>query len=163
MGVKIEIDLDNYDPENSDFQEFIKHEIVKYLSGQLLDSQMRSSLQEVSKRCVLEAEILITASIRHMFSDGVEVPGMEGKQTMRDLVHDAVTKWSAGNANNSSYSQQKNISTLQQLIEKIVVEELTKETTKMLGEIKTDAIATARKKISDTLAMRLFDGTKLLI
>ena len=163
MGAKIEIDLGNYDPENSDFQEFIKGELVGCLSRNLLDSQMRSSLQEVSKRCILEAEILITASIRNMFQDGVEVPGMDGKQTIRDIVHDAITRWSTGNTTNNSYSQQKNISVLPQLIQKIVVEELTKETTKMLGEIKTDAINTARKKISDTLAARLFDGTKLLI
>ncbi len=163
MKVNLDIDIDGWCPEDMEFQDFIKRGVIKELANSLHDTHMRDSMNSIAKSCVEEARLLIQATIRNVFDDGLEVDGEEKTQTMQQMVRDKLQEWRGSKeAAHQAWNNNNRIDSLQSLIISILQKELNKETEKMLREVKDNAIETARENIAATLATRLFDGKDLL-
>ena len=163
MKVKLDIDLDEWNPEDEDFQSCMKEAVIKSLANSLRDTHMREVMNEIAKSCVEEARLLIQASIRNVFDDGIVVEGEEERQSMQEMVRDKLKEWRGSReAANQAWNKNNRIDTLQSLLVSIIQTDLNKETKIMLKEVETNAIKTARENIAATLATRLFDGKDLL-
>lgn len=161
MKTNIEIELDDWNPEDEGFQEFIKEEVVASLARQLRDVHMNKVMDEVAKRCVAEAQILITESISNLFNKGVDLDGVDQPMTMQDMVTQKIEEWrSSKNPSGINYNNNR-IPPLEMLLENVIRGQLKKDTDKLLAEVKNDAIKQARQTISDTLAVKPFDGKSL--
>lgn len=158
---------DDYGYEKGEtFESFIRKGVIRHIGNHLIDNInptekeiMLESGKAIREKALKGLDLRVSKKVTKILQGKLEFNGT--KETLEDAVLQCIENWRS-KPDNSGFGNSRRISPLKEMIQKTVYDELSRETQKVLDDVKNRAIKQAQAKIAEIISVKLFDGKNLL-